>query len=265
LKQSDVKSCNPIYVINTGLEMRVTDEFVVQFNKSVSQKEIEKLHNKYGVEVVKTSDFYQLLKVPSGSDVLEISCKYQESGLTYFSHPNFICDQTLDQVIPNDTYFSNQFYLNNTGQTFTDGHSGSVDADIDAPEAWSVTLGNNNIVIAVLDEGVTSDHPDLPNVRQIRSNGSNFADGDANDPSPTGNSNHGNACSGIIGATQNNNQGISGIAPNCRIMPIRKFNIDGSGITDQKNADAIEFARTNDADIISNSWSYNSYDPNAFL
>ena len=77
-----------------------------------------------------------------------------------------------------------------------------------------------------------------------------------NNPSPTGNHNHGNACAGIIGATQNNNQGISGIAPNCRIMPIRIFNSDGSGISSNRLADAIDFARTNGAHVISNSWSY---------
>ena len=118
------------------------------------------------------------------------------------------------------------------------------------------------IIIAVLDEGVTSNHPDLPNTRQVRLNGSNFADGDPNNPSPTGNSNHGNGCAGIIAATQNNNEGISGIAPNCTIMPIRIFNANGTGITPQRLADAIEFAVDNGADVISNSWGYNSTNPN---
>ncbi len=123
------------------------------------------------------------------------------SILTRFSHPNFICEIKFHQVIPNDQYFINQFSLHNTGQVFTDGHSGTVDADIDAPEVWSITKGNNNIIIAVLDQGVTPDHPDLPNKRQVRLNGSNFVNGNPNNPSPTGHHNHGNACVGIIGAT----------------------------------------------------------------
>ncbi|PKQ67919.1 hypothetical protein BZG01_06010 [Labilibaculum manganireducens] len=262
LKQVDVKTINPVYATNMGLEMGVTDEILVRFNKGVSQKEIDKLHKEYNVELVKTTKIYQLLKVPNGADGLEIANKYHESGLTRFSHPNFICDVELHQTIPNDPYFINQFSLNNTGQVFADGHSGTNDSDIDAPEAWAITKGNNNIVIAVLDQGLTSDHPDLPNTRQIRLNGSNFADGDPNNPSPTFNSNHGNACAGIIGATQNNNEGIAGIASNCRIMPIRIFNADNSGITPQGLADAIGFASQNGADIISNSWGYNSDDPN---
>lgn len=264
LNQSDVATCNPIYVIKTGLEMGVTDEILVQFNDNVSQAEKDKLHQSYGVKVGKTTEYDQILKVPAGSDALEIANKYQESGLTYFSYPNFICDAELHHVTPNDPYFVNQFYLNNTGQIFTDGHSGVPDADIDAPEAWSVTLGNNDIIIAVLDEGVTSDHPDLPNTRQVRLNGSNFADRDPNDPSPAGDRNHGNACAGIVGATQGNEQGISGIAPNCRIMPIRKFYANGSAITPQEVEQAIDFARVNGADVISCSWGYTTDERNFY-
>ena len=159
---------------------------------------------------------------------------------------------------PNDTYFDNQFYLHNTGQLFNsrENHSGTADADIDALEAWNITRGNSNITIAVLDQGVTSDHYDLPNSRQVRLDGSNFGDGDANDPSPTASQdhNHGNACAGIIAATQNNNEGLTGIAPSCKIMPIRIFKSDDSGITAEKLATAIDFAWQNGADAMSNSW-----------
>ena len=264
LKQGDVKTLNMMYSVNSGLEMGVTDEFIVKFKENVSQKEIEKLHKNHGVIAVKTTDIYQLLKVPNGADALEIANIYQESGLTRFSHPNFISEVELHQSIPNDPYFVNQFSLNNTGQVFTDGHFGTSDADIDAPEAWDITKGDSNIIIAVLDEGLTSNHPDLPNSRQIRLNGSNFADGDPNDPSPTADNNHGNASAGIIGATQNNNQGIAGIAPNCKIMPIRIFNTNGSGITPERLAGAIDFARQNGAHIISNSWGYGSDNSNLF-
>ena len=158
---------------------------------------------------------------------------------------------------------NNQITLNNTGQVFTDGHHGNADADIDAPEAWAMTIGCNNILIAVIDEGVTPNHPDLPNARQVRLNGSIFADGNPNDPSPTGNMNHGNACAGVIAATMNNNEGIAGIAPNCRIMPIRIFNADNSGILPDLIADAIEFAVDNGARILSSSWGYQTSNQNA--
>lgn len=96
----------------------------------------------------------------------------------------------------------------------------------------------------------------------MRLNGSNFADGDPNNPSPTGNSNHGNSCAGLVAATQGNNQGISGIAPFAKVMPIRIFGSFG-GISPDRLADAILFAARNGADVISNSWGYGTSNPNA--
>jgi len=259
--QNDVKSCQSLYSTNSIDELGITDEFLVKFNDNVSQDEITNIHKKNNVIVVESTELGQLLKVPKGADVLNIANSYQESGLTRFSQPNFISKLVFNQVIPNDTYFSNQFYLHNTGQVFADGHSGTAGADIHAPEAWSVTKGSSNIKVAVIDDGVTSDHPDLPNTRQLRLNNSNTGDGQPNDPSPTGNNNHGNSCAGIIAATQNNNQGISGIAPECRVMPIRPVTSDGS-YTSSKLAAAFTFAKDNGARIISCSWTLGSTDPN---
>ena len=58
--------------------------------------------------------------------------------------------------MPSDPSFFEQWALNNTGQT-----NGTEDSDIDAPEAWDITTGNPDIVIAVVDTGVDWDHPDL--------------------------------------------------------------------------------------------------------
>lgn len=259
----EVSSFQPMYAISTGLEMIITDEIVIKFKESILARQQQEINQKFGVTLVKDGDTYLLFRVPKSVDALSIANQYQESGLVEFSHPNFIIEiDKHQQVIPNDPYFVNQFTLHNTGQVFNDGHFGTADADIDAPECWPMITGNNNIVIAVLDEGVTADHPDLPNTRQVRLNGSNFANGDPNNPSPTGNRNHGNACAGVISATQNNNQGIAGICPNCRIMPIRIFNSTGTAVATNRIADAINFARTNGADIISNSWGAATDNPN---
>jgi subtilisin family serine protease len=253
IRKEGVKSVQPMYATVDGLEMGVTDEIVVRFNEGVSQKEIDELNKKHHVIVKKQTDLYQLFSVSADTDALEIANAYQLSGLVRFSHPNFIAKVEFHQTIPSDPYFINQFYLHNTGQTFN-GHSGTAGADINAPEAWDLTKGSSDIIIAVIDEGVTSNHPDLPNTRQIRLNGSNFGDGNVNDPSPTGDDNHGNACAGIIAASHNG-QGIAGIAPNCKIMPIR---VPFGDISGDIYADAITFAKNNGADIISNSWGYNT-------
>ena len=261
-KMPEVRSAQPVFVLNTGLEMGLNDEIVLKFKPDVNENQIKKIVQNYTLQPVKNTKIYNLYRVPEGNDPLQVANEIQETGLTIFSHPNFIVSAELFQVVPNDTYFNNQFYLNNTGQVFTDGHFGTVDADIDAPEAWGITQGSNDVIVAVLDQGVSPNHPDLPNARQVRLNGSNFADGDPNNPSPQNNFNHGNSCAGIIAATANNNQGIAGIAPNCRIIPIRIFNSNGSGISPANLADAIEFAVDNGADVISNSWGYRDSNPN---
>ncbi|WP_276359909.1 S8 family serine peptidase, partial [Daejeonella sp. H1SJ63] len=266
LAETDILSIQPVFKTSEGLELGLTDEFVFKFKPSVSEAQINTLNKQFDVTIVKSSEVYQLARVGKGIDVLEVANKYQESGLVIFSHPNFIAQIEKHQVLPNDQFFNNQFNLHNTGQVFNDGHSGAADADIDAPEAWTMTTGNNAIIIAVLDEGVSPDHPDLPNTRQVRLNGSNFGNGDPNDPSPQNNNNHGNSSAGLIAASQNNNEGISGIAPNCRIMPVRIFNGDCSGIAVDRLAAAIDFARLNGADIISNSWGFGrgATNPNLF-
>jgi len=254
--QDNISSCQPFFKSEDGVDMGVTDEILIRFLPGVSDKHQKELHNKFNTEVIKKTKIYQKLVCPKCSDALDIANAYFETGVVEFSTPDFISYAEFYQTIPNDTYFSNQVTCHNTGQTFNDGHSGTNDADIDAPEAWEMTTGSNDVIIAVLDQGVTSDHPDLPNTRQVRLNGSDFT-GDDDNPSPVGNENHGNACAGVIAATMNNNQGIAGIAPYCRIMPIRMSDVVPSVV-----ADAIEFAVDNGADILSNSWGYWSSDQN---
>ena len=257
IEQDNVLTSNPVYTLATGEggDMGITDEFAVKFLSSTSAKQIADLIKRTQVKIKWTVSDISVLTVPKGGDALAIANLYQESGLVEFAHPNFLEEITLNQaVIPNDEFFTRQFYLRNIGQTIADGHTGTVGADIKATEAWATTKGSSCVTIAVLDDGISPDHPDLPAARQIRLNGSNFGDGDPNDPSPRGFAAHGMHCAGIIAATQGNGEGISGVAPNCRIMPVRIFSTGGQGISGADVARAILFARNNGADIISNSW-----------
>lgn len=154
-------------------------------------------------------------------------------------HPHW-----FNQTIPNDTYFPNQWHLNNTGQS-----GGTAGADIDAPGAWIFNTGDPNIIIAVLDDGVDIDHPDL--INNIVA-GYDFYNDD-NSPVPSGNDAHGTACAGLIAASGNNGIGVSGVVWNCKIMPIRIGQGDDF-ITEADIATAIRWAATNGADVMSNSW-----------
>ncbi len=195
---------------------------------------------------------------------------YGTEGIA-FSHPNFLLEM---QTFSNDALYSAQWNLNNTGQT-----GGTADADIDAPEAWAITTGSPDIVVAVLDVGTQLDHPDLVNSLFVNAGeiAGNGIDDDGNgwvddvngldvspdnsfttaiehdgDPSP-GNQydNHGTAVAGVIAAEADNGIGISGVAPGVKIMPIRLGVSNSSGsfsITVAGMAAAVYYAAGRTAD-----------------
>ncbi len=151
------------------------------------------------------------------------------------------------QVIPNDLcgeYWPMQWHLHNTGQS-----GGTPDADINAPEAWEITTGDPNIVIAVLDTGVDLNHPDL--ISNLVP-GYDFLDGD-DSPEPVIGSHfqapHGTACAGLVAAQGNNGIGVVGVTWSCKIMPIR-IALSPSATADV-TATAIRWAASNGADVIS--------------
>ena len=98
---------------------------------------------------------------------------------------------------------------------------GTLDADIDAPEAWTITRGAG-ITVAVVDSGVDTGHPDLAG-RLVP--GYDFVDRDSNPNDANG---HGTHVTGTIAAGQNGVGGV-GVAPEARVMPLRVLDASGSG------------------------------------
>jgi len=133
-------------------------------------------------------------------------------------------------VMPNDPHFGYLWGLHNTGQSIQ-GVSGTADADIDAPEAWAVTMGSPDVVVAVVDTGVQLNHPDLAGNLVA---GYNFV---SNNNNPSDDNSHGTHCAGTVAAIGNNGVGVIGVAPNTKIMPLKFLNSQGSGYT----SDAIRF------------------------
>jgi subtilisin family serine protease len=257
--QDDIVSVYPLYITKDKQEMGVADEICLEFNKNIKETDKRAFFEKFkSIEIIPKNaweKYFTIISIGKDQNALEIANRIKETGLVKYAHPNFYAITYKHSFFPNDQFFSNQFYLNNTGQATNDGHFGTADADIDAPEAWDITKGVSTITVAVLDEGVETTHPDLPTTRLTILNGSNFASGNANDPDAAGDGAHGTCCAGIIGAEQNNSQGVSGIAPLCKIMPIR---IPFGSVASTTYANAINFAWSNGADVLSNSWGYNS-------
>lgn len=159
---------------------------------------------------------------------------------------------------PNDFYYNNQWYL----------------SKIRADKAWDKINKSPDIIIAVIDSGVQISHPDLKNniwenEKEIAGNGidndnNGFIDdkygwdfvNNVPDPSPKFSDDwtesgisHGTLVAGIIAASGNNKEGITGVTWEAKIMPLKSFNDKGEGkISDIIRA--IDYAINNGAHII---------------
>lgn len=157
-------------------------------------------------------------------------------------------------AVPNDPGFPHLWGLHNTGQT-----GGAPDADIDALEAWDKTTGSSQVIVAVLDTGVDTSHPDLTDniLRDAQGKvvGYDFANGDSN---PADDNGHGSHCAGTIGARGNNLKGVVGVCHQVKIMPVKFLNASGNGDTSGAIA-AIDYAVQRGAHILNNSWGGGGY------
>ncbi len=142
-----------------------------------------------------------------------------------YAEPNWL---GLIKPATADPFFWQQWALENTGQALPDPVPGiASDADLDVPEAWSVTQGRSNIWVAVLDDGVEWDHPDLVSAMAPTHTWFDFVDNNA-DPRPLAVDAHGTSIAGILAAVPNNGLGVSGVAPGCRVVPVRIAYSSGS-------------------------------------
>jgi thermitase len=114
---------------------------------------------------------------------------------------------------------------------------------IQAPLAWTVTTGNSNVVIAVLDSGINANHPDLAgNIIP----GYDFV---SNDTDTTDDFGHGTAVSGVIAAAGNNGIGVAGVAFGATILPVKVM--DAAGFAAYSTiAQGIHYAVDNGARVI---------------
>lgn len=221
----------------------INDEIVLQFHNP------DKIQNKQWLESRNFKILKESKRIPGkyrisigkSTESLRITNNLYEEGLFRYCEPNFVHFNMLNT---NDPLYSSQWCLKNTGQG--GGVSGE---DINVEQAWAITWGRPEIKIAVIDNGIDLDHPDLA---------ANLLPGyDATGTSTgggfyTSDEDHGSACAGIIGAIADNNLGIAGVAPKCKMIPIKGI-VHEAGYFDDL-AEGMEWAVDNGADVISNSY-----------
>ena len=215
-----------------------------------------------------------VVELPDGKDVKTAIRSFRGAKGIIYAEPDYeVHALETGQMIPNDSSFGMQWNMHNTGQS-----GGTVDADIDAPEAWDISPAAT-VVIAVIDTGVQYNHPDIAAnawVNLAEKNGTAGVDDDGNgyiddiygydfcsngktrDSDPMDDHGHGTHCAGVIGAVRNNGLGVAGVCSSAKIMAIKFLNSGGSGITSDA-IDCIEYAVQMGAKVMSNSWGGGSY------
>src|SRR3989344_4656639 len=178
----------------------VRDELLIKFKDSVGDETkdlILKAHSlTKGKEIPQIK--VQVLKVDPGKLEKTLTALNQNPNIQY-AEKDYIA--TVADTTPNDP-------------SFRQGNQWAM-PKIQAPAAWDITTGSSSVVVAVLDTGISSTHPDLAGKIVA---GYDFA---SNDSDPADDNGHGTYVAGIIAAATNNSLGIAGVSWGSRIMPIK--------------------------------------------
>ncbi len=256
--------------INTYVDGQV----MVKFKEGVSRDSINELIRNYGLTIREEIPQinYCIFNIPHTYTVEKIVSLLNTLEIVRTCEPVYLSES---ENLPNDTYFSYQWGLYN--QT-------NENKDTDMIAALALENGSPDVIIAVIDMGFDYAHEDLQaniwnNPGEIPGNGVDddnngyiddivgwdfvnrteglegddydWQDAD-NDPTSL-RSTHGNGVLGVIGATANNEIGISGVAGNCKIMLLRAgfFKTDGTqALSAAYIAKSIIFAADNGARVI---------------
>ncbi|MEN0003859.1 MAG: S8 family serine peptidase [Bacteroidota bacterium] len=236
----------------------VSDGFVIYPTRTIVAKLIDKDDEAAMVSLAKTFGMKSMTKkfgtyrieLEDVNQALTAANKLHESGLFYFAQPDFYAPIERFQV--NDPLFSQQFQMNNTGQTL-DGVTGANDADCNALEAWGISIGSSATVVAVIDDGM-EDHEDFNNSSGQSRYTAGFSPANNGNGDAISGSAHGVSCAGSIAASHNN-IGVRGVAPLAEMISV---NIFVGGESTQDIADGFTWAKNQGADVMSNSWGYTS-------
>ena len=169
-------------------------------------------------------EFPAVAKNPTKEATASIITSLKQDPNVEYVEPNYIYSAIFT---PNDPGRSQQYAWNN----------------IQAYQAWDVTQGSSSVVIGIVDTGIQRTHPDLD--AKI-TGGWDYVQ---NDNAPDDGNGHGTHVGGTSAAETNNATGGAGTCPNCRLMPVRVLDNNGSGsLTNVANG--INFAANNGAKVI---------------
>ena len=260
----------------------VPGEFIVKLKSGHSLKSLKGLNLAQDMNLV--SGQFAVVRSQEKSAALAVA-KLQELEGVEYAEPNYLY-HTINTITPvesllnrvtvtGDEKFDLLWGLKNSGAnepdrsgTTTTPERGVAGADVNAVEAWKITKGSRDVVIAVIDTGIDWRHPDLAanmwtNAGEIPGNnkdddGNGYVDdvygwnAALKNGSPMDGNGHGTHCAGTIGAVHGNG-GVAGVMADVKMMAVKFLTDEGSGSLADAIV-AIDYATKMNVDIMSNSW-----------
>jgi serine protease len=229
-------------VVQPAAAEAVAGELLVGFNAGANAQQISGIYHAHGLtelEQLYGSDHVRRVAVPEqASDA--VTEALGKNPLVEYAEANYIAST---QFTPDDPFYSYQWHLSN------DTYGG-----IQIEQAWDVTSGHDAIV-AVLDTGVAYENysdstgsyyvaPDLTETRFVP--GYDFIN---NDSHANDDHSHGTHVAGTIAQSTDNARGVSGVAFNSSVMPVKVLGKDGSG-SHSGIANGIKWSADNGANVI---------------
>jgi subtilisin family serine protease len=177
-----------------------------------------------------------LLEFDAATNIDSVITRYRAMDIFEQAEPDYLA-RFLDGFIPNDPHFFRLWWLNNDATYPFNRVEPVAGADLSMPGAWQIEQGDSSIIVAIIDSGCRLTHPDFDgriweNPGEIPDNG---LDDDRNgyiddiqgwdfaeeDNTPQDTLGHGTAVIGALGATGNNDYGLTGIDWHCKLMVLR--------------------------------------------
>lgn len=263
----NTSSTEEIYIAESAKKEET--QILVKYKQGVLKDELKALaKSELNFVKIRSLKFYknseiELLGIDSADDISLLKAYLENSGKVEFAEIN---QAVSTEFAPIDEGFGEKWGLSNTGQIIQ-GIAGKTGIDIDVKAAWEETLGNETVVIGIMDTGIDINHKDLKdrifvNTLEIAGNGFDddgngyvddyhgydFAGNDSTVFDSAIADAHGTHLAGVI----------TGVAPNVRILPL-KFIDNGKGYVSDA-LDAIEYAQMMGVKVINCSFGtyYNS-------
>lgn len=230
----------PYYKTQSGDELRLSNIFYVKLKSANDINILQNLAIEHNVEILGENLFQPLWIIlsctnNSSGNALEMSNLFYETELFDMVDVNFSRKSQIFQNV-NDPYFSQQW-----------GLQSSSNYDIKYLEARSITQGSGS-TIAIIDEGVQLDHPDITNV----TGGYDPINNSTSQVVYEGG--HGTLVAGMVGAATNNGIGVASVAPSANILSISYPFTGNDDYYENNLSNAFYWSVFNGADVINCSW-----------